>query len=213
MVIKQISLEHKGGFYFYRVHQGKVNKLVNGFSSLHNYLEEMFTNCPHFYFQYGPRSSSLKFRLNLDVKRVTGHEVSSLAKYGLEEEQGSAHMKVQKFMLEKDNKTIAVEVPLWIEPSEFQNIKGIFQAKDPLTGHIDVLRIEDQKIWIWDYKPNAHKEIYAGTQVFFYALMLSQRTGIPLDFFRCGYFDSNAAFVFKPAIKEGNKNKGIFEFI
>src|SRR3989344_4324282 len=142
MVIKQISLEHKGGFYFYRVHQGKVNKLVNGFSSLQNYLEEMFTNCPHFYFQYGPRSSSLKFRLNLDVKHVTGHEVSSLAKYGLEEEQGSAHMKVQKFMLEKDN-----------------------------------------KIWIWDYKPNAQKEIYAGTQVFFYALMLSQRTGIPLDSF------------------------------
>ena len=126
--------------------------------------------------------------------------VSSLAGFGLDEEIGSAHMKVQKFMLEKDDKTIAVEIPLWMEPSELGPLDGIFQAKDPVTGHIDVLRIEDGKIWVWDYKPGARKEVYASTQVFFYALMLSQRTGISLDNFRCGYFDREVAFVFKPTI-------------
>ncbi|MBU4503046.1 MAG: PD-(D/E)XK nuclease family protein [Nanoarchaeota archaeon] len=70
-----------------------------------------------------------------------------------------------------------------------------------MTGHIDILRIEDEKIWVWDYKPNAHKEKYASTQTYFYALMLSKRTGIPLDDFRCGYFDQNHAFAFKPEEK------------
>ena len=212
MVINQIQLEHKGGFYLYQVHDLKTKKLTHSFSSLQKYLTAMFHECPHFYFQYGPRSSQLKMKLNLNAKRVNGHEVSSLAHYGLLEEEGSAHMKVQKFMLENDTKTIAVEVPLWIEPDEL-NPLNIFQCKDPLTGHIDVLRIEEGNVWIWDYKPNAHKEVYASTQVFFYALMLSKRTGIPLENFRCGYFDSQSAFVFKPVIESIPKNKSIETFL
>jgi len=42
------------------------------------------------------------------------------------------------------------------------------------------------------------REEYASTQTYFYALMLSKRTGIPLENFRCGYFDSHYAFMFKP---------------
>src|SRR3989344_2663795 len=102
MVIKQLHLKHKGGFYLYRVHQPKVQKLVNGYSTLQNYLDKMFSECPHFYFQYGPRGSALKLKLDFDIKAINGHEVSSLAGFGLDEELGSAHMKVQKFMLEKD---------------------------------------------------------------------------------------------------------------
>ena len=83
-------------------------------------------------------------------------------------------------------------------PSELPNYKRIFNSDEPLTGHIDVLQIEDDKIWVWDYKPNAQLEKYATTQTFFYALMLSKRTGIPLDNFRCGYFDENVAYLFKP---------------
>ena len=81
-----------------------------------------------------------------------------------------------------------------------------------MTGHIDILRVDDDKVWIWDYKPNAHKEKFASTQVFFYALMLSKRTSIPLENFRCGYFDSSYAYLFKPEISAVRKNKVLSQF-
>lgn len=203
MVIKQTSFKH-GWFYHYRVHQTKAEKLAyDGIGRLKQYLEFVFDNCPNEYFQKGPRGSALKFKLNgLDLKMVTGHEVSELTRMGIKENDErykSEHSKVQVFMLEEDDKTIAVEVPLWLIPSELDCYEKIFKEKLPLTGHIDLLRVEeDGNIWIWDYKPNAYNEKFAATQVFFYALMLSKRTGIPLERFRCGYFDSFYAFVFKP---------------
>jgi len=204
MVIKHKSFGHKGGYYFYRVHNIKLDKLCNGFESLKDYLNYVFENCPHEYFNSGPRSSALKFSFGFDKVQVRGHEVSKLTNLGLEENSerySTAHSKVQVFMLENDNNTIAVEVPIWIKSDELSNFKQFFGSDSPLTGHIDVLRIEDNKIWIWDYKPGAKHEKYADTQVYFYALMLSKRTGIDLENFRCGYFDENHAFIFKPKMK------------
>lgn len=201
MVVKHISLDHLGGFYFYRIHNAKLNKLGDGFSQLKDYLEDVFKNCPHDYFNSGPRSSALRFKLPLETKRVKGHEVCSLARCGLKinnDRYYNNHSKVQVFMLENDNKTIAVEVPIWLMSNELKNYKNIFKTKEVLSGHVDILRVEDYKIWVWDYKPNADREDYAITQVNFYALMLSKRTGIKLSNFRCGYFDDKNAFVFKP---------------
>ena len=90
---------------------------------------------------------------------------------------------------------------LELEKDELENYNFLFDSNEPLTGHIDILRIEDEKIWIWDYKPNAFDEKYASTQIFFYAIMLSKRTNIPLENFRCGYFDDSYAFMFKPELK------------
>lgn len=200
-LIKRKSFKH-GWYYQYKLHSKKANLLDNGLEGLKDYLYNIFENCPNEYFQKGPRGSALKMTLpNLKLISVTGHEVSTLARYGLEENYErykQEHPKVQMFMLENDNKTIAMEVPIWILPEELENFKVLFKTEIPLTGHIDVLRIEDGKIWIWDYKPCSRQEKYAATQIFFYAIMLSKRTGIPLEKFRCGYFDSNYAFMFKP---------------
>jgi hypothetical protein len=199
-IIKHTSFNH-GWFYHYRVHKQKLNELGNCFSNLKIYLKNMFEKCPHNYFEVGPRGSCLKFDLNLDVKEIIGHEVSLLTRVGLEKNEGrftTNHSKVQVFMLENDDKTIAMEVPIWLEPNEIKDYNGLFNTNKQLTGHIDVLRIENDKIWVWDYKPNAKNEKYAITQTYFYALMLSKRTRINLDNFRCGYFDSEYAYVFKP---------------
>lgn len=201
-MIKTVSFKH-GWYYHYRVHGPKVSSLTNnGLNPLKDFLNDMFDNCPHDYFEGGPRGSALKFKVpNLDVSCLTGHEVCSLADLGLKhnaERYKSNHSKVQMFMLENDKETVAMEVPIWLMPEELECYKQIFKCDEPLTGHIDVLRVQDDKIWVWDYKPNAHLEKYASTQTFFYALMLSLRTGIPLDNFRCGYFDKYYAFVFKP---------------
>ena len=200
-MIKQISFKH-GWFYYYRVHEPKTKQLCETFPELISYLYDTFDNCPNDYFQVEPRSSHLKFPLNqLTLTDVNSHEVCNLTKLGLDknsERYKSNHSKVQMFMLENDNNTIAIEVPLWLQPEELDTYKNLFNSENPLTGHIDLVRIEDDKIWIWDYKPNASKEKYASTQVYFYAYMLSKRTGIPLEKFMCGYFDSANCYIFKP---------------
>lgn len=166
----------------------------------------MFKECPHNYFNGGPRGSGLKHKLNCDLIEIKGHEVSALAKLGSEEyleRYSTSHSRVQVFMLENDRATIATEVPIWLTNEELD----FFNIKQPLTGHIDILRIDDGNIWVWDYKPNARSEKYAATQVYFYALMLSKRTGINLDKFRCGYFDENVVFMFKPSKNLFRKGK------
>jgi hypothetical protein len=193
------SFKH-GWFYHYRVHLPKTDKLCNnGFLTLKNYLLDVKDNCPDDYFQKGPRGSALRMNLDVDMRKVQGHEVSELARLGLESQKfKTAHSNVQMFMLQNDNQTISIEVPIWLLETELSNYMEVFNSHDPLTGHIDALRIEDNNVWIWDYKPNAAKEKYASTQTNFYALMLSNRTGIPLSRFRCGYFDDKDAFMFRP---------------
>ena len=209
-MIQHFSFNHKGGFYHFRLHNQK-NKITNGFSSLKKYLEDLPSKCPDNYFNEGPRSSSLKFKLqDLNIIHLKNHEISELARLGLEINQNkysTNHSKVQIFMLERDNKTLAIEIPIWLIQNELNGFFDIFKTEKPLTGHIDILRIEDGKIWVWDYKPNALQEKYAATQVFFYALMLSKRTNIPLENFRCGYFDHEDAFLFKPDLEQINRNR------
>lgn len=203
-MIKHVSLAH-GWYYHYRIHSDKTNILCNnGYSKLKSFLEETMNECPDEHFVTGPRSSALRFSLSVKLKEDLNHEVSRLALQGLQnmEQYKTGHSKVQMFMLQFDNNSISVETPIWMHSNEIKNFNELFQTTDPLSGHIDLLRVEnDNKIWIWDYKPKAKCEKYASTQVFFYALMMSKRTGIPLNKFMCGYFDENVAYTFKPEIK------------
>jgi len=206
-------LDHKGGNYLYRIHEKKTKTLVNGFSGLTKYLDKVFNECPDEYFNDGPRSSTFKYKIHTPIKEVVGHEVCTLAKMGLEHNKGrykQNHPKVQMFMIEYDDKTIAIEVPLWIHQKELEEDN---QNKKPITGHIDLLRIEDGKIWIWDYKPNAQREKFAAAQVYLYARMLSERTKIPLKEFRCGYFDHLFAYLFEPEEVLLPKDRQLKEFL
>ncbi len=205
-IIKQRILDHKRGVYVYRLHKPKLESLSN--NSLHelkNYLYTVFDQCPDDYFNNGClRSYQLKFKSNHNLKNITGHEVNMLTRYGLtinNDRYKNNHSKVQVFMLEHDKKTIATEIPIWASRQEIQEYQDLFKSEGIITGHIDLLRIEDNKIWVWDYKPNAQREEYASTQVYFYALMLSKRSNISLSNFMCGYFDSNFAYVFNPSVK------------
>lgn len=174
----------------------------------------MFDECPDEYFNDGNlRGSQLKFKINTNLTIPDEHEVNLLSRYGLAvngDRYKNNHSKVQVFMIEHDKKTIATEVPIWVNKDELKNNNQLnFDNCDMITGHIDVLRLEDGKIWVWDYKPNAQREEYATTQVYFYALMLSKRTGIDLKNFMCGYFDSNFTYIFNPS----EKMKGLLETI
>ena len=153
-MIRQTSFKH-GWFYHYRVHVPKLEELCNNsFFALKEFMEEMFTSCPDDCFQSGPRSSALRFLIGADPVQIDGHEVSSLADIGLQSGRyKTAHSNVQVLMLEEDDKTIGVEVPIWLQPDELELYNELFDSNEPLTGHIDVLRIEDGKIWVWDLLP------------------------------------------------------------
>jgi hypothetical protein len=188
-----------GWFYHYRIHELKTDTLCKNFSPLKFYLHSVLKDCPQEYFEKGPRSSALRIPLDVDIKKIDNHEVCGLARAGLESDQFStAHSNVQMFMLQHDDKTISVETPIWLLNHELTDFDKLMQSREALTGHIDALRVENNKVWIWDYKPKAYKEKFATTQVNFYALMLSARTGIPFEKFMCGYFDDEEAYVFKP---------------
>ena len=207
MIINK-SFKH-GWWYHYRIHSLKTQQLCsNNLSSMSDYMYDVLDNCPNEYFDTGPRSSALRMKFDISPLQISGHEVCSLARSGLDEDRyTTAHSNVQMFMLQNDNKTISVELPIWIKHDELPDYNHFFNTQDTLTGHIDALRIEDGLVWVWDYKPKAHKEKYASTQTNFYAIMLSQRTGIPMTKFRCGYFDDEHAFVFKPLNRDVLKSK------
>lgn len=189
------SLKH-GWYYYYKVHQEKLERLSNkGYESLSSYLlaVRQQENRPDHLFTDGPRSSQTDIDLDVSLHETT-HIVSDLASMGLESDYyKDNHMNVQMFMLAYDKETVAMEIPVWFDEETFPT-----SSENRLTGHIDLLRIEGDTVWVWDYKPKAHLEDQATTQVFLYAWMLSQRAGINLENMSCGYFDEYKAYTFDP---------------
>jgi len=93
-------------------------------------------------------------------------------------------------MLINDFSTIVTEVPVrfWEKNLDL----GI-------CGHIDLLQ-KNNRIYVMDFKPGAKREKYikVASQLFLYASGLSFRTGIPLDRFRCAWFDDSIYYEFNP---------------
>jgi hypothetical protein len=200
-MILSSSLSHgKGDNYHFRVHKQKLETLCQDkFDRLISYLLRMRTECPNQYFVEGPRSSSLRIQIPVNIQKVT-HEVAHLARMGLDSDYyNNAHMNVQMFMLSFDKKTLAIEIPIYLTCDELSCFRELFNSELALSGHIDLIRFENGKIWIWDYKPKARREKNAVTQIYFYALMLSKRTGLDISNFMCGYFDDLDVYVFDPS--------------
>jgi len=197
-MIQHAAFKH-GWFYHYRLHIPKSQNLLLEYPELQEFLQAIFTSCPHEKFMQGPRSSKLRFSVDVELTELPGHEICDLAAASLQYgSYSTAHTNVEMGLLAADSKTISVEVPLWLDPEELEGFETLFESDQPLTGHVDILRVENGKVWIWDYKPDASREKWAATQLNTYATMLSKRTGVSLDNIMCGYFDEETSFVFKP---------------
>lgn len=194
-MIRHKSLGH-GWWYHYRLHEeNAARSCADGLAPLNAYLRGLFEECPDEKFLAGPRCSRLRFDFDVEIHRVQHHPVSAFAK--LAGDVRSGHTEVELAFLAHDSKTVASEVPLWLDPHEHELVLRLGEPGS-LTGHIDILRVEEGVVWVWDYKPGAAKEKYAAAQTWAYALMLSRRTGLPLERFRCGWFDERDAFIFQP---------------
>ena len=97
---------------------------------------------------------------------------------------------IEAYLLNCDRDTIATEVPIYYYDKKLGSV----------SGHIDMLQIKNNKVYILDYKPDAAKENKqkVTTQLNLYALALSFRTNIHLSKIICGYFDESDYFEFFP---------------
>ena len=199
--IRTHSFDHHPGYYRYRLALARTAGLPEPMA---DYLHALFTDCPnHLFRQTVFRASRVGrngLRVRIPLTRLQDHDIIGLACGSHRHEPvSSRHENLQKFFLDGDPTTIACEVPVWMESWELADYREILRTRATLTGHIDVLRLEeDGLIGVWDYKPRAAAERDAHIQVFLYALMLALRTSLPLSAFTCGYFDEKDAYVFRP---------------
>ena len=200
--IRTHSFKRNNTFFRYRLAQKKIDQFIRFPKSISTYLNLLFTDCPnHLFMESNFHASGVDTEIDVHVNHKTEHELINIAKASRSYSPfNSRHENLEKYMLENDNNTIACEIPLWIESGELKDYSNVFNTYEPLTGHIDILRMEhDERIGIWDYKPKAFHEKFAKTQVFLYAFMLAVRTGRSLKDFVCGYFDEVDVFYFNPS--------------
>jgi hypothetical protein len=196
------SFAHHPAYYRYRLALARTDRLPGPMA---DYLHSLFADCPNHLFGQSPCRASRVARSGLGVEialtRLKDHDIIALAGTSREfDEVSSRHENLQKFFLDHDGHTIACEVPVWAQAWEFTDYPRLLGTHEPLTGHIDVVRREDDGLLgVWDYKPRAAAERGAHIQVFLYALMLALRTGLPMSAFLCGYFDEKDAYVFRPS--------------
>jgi hypothetical protein len=195
------SFAHGEGLYYqYRLAQDKAKRSPLG---LRGYLFSMLEDCPNHFFQEEPRVSTVASEKIKAREGTRNHPIIDLCRASFEERMlKNDHSNVEKYFVVNDPMTIATEVPVWVRGDEAGMCREVAHIPDDevLTGHIDLIRNEDDgKISVWDYKPGACYETCAATQVFLYSVMLSIRTRIPLEKFKCGYFDTEYACFFCPS--------------
>ncbi len=128
----------------------------------------------------GQKSVSGGPKLLLDTKQDNSHDLVKLAADSdYDRAQKYQHTVVQRHLLANDGKTIATEIPVW---------------DDEWRGHIDGIRWHGDHLEIFDFKPNAHKETKAASQIHRYRNLLSKRCNIPLDLVKCCYFDDRNCY-------------------
>jgi hypothetical protein len=207
-IIVSRFLQHRQ-VYRFQVHNTKLQLSLTSpphrhLSPLRGYLTAVQRDFPHHLFQNTvERSSTFPADIQSVISRKENH-ATRLAALVLPTSPSNKkrHETLQRFMLVNDSVTVAVEVPVFLtqEDINYYRSRGFDLELESkvITGHIDFLQIRNGYIHILDYKPDASKETHAHVQLTIYALALARRTGLPLKFFKCGWFDEKDYFEFFP---------------
>ena len=115
------------------------------------------------------------------------------------------HEALQRFMLANDSTTVAVEVPIWLSPSDIAaleaehgiNLLPPESGSASITGHIDFLQVRNGAVHILDYKPGARADKPIA-QLMIYALALTKLAGLRLFDIKCAWFDEEEYCEFFP---------------
>jgi len=183
--------EHENLDYLFMYHKYKLDALSrSSFFGLAKYITDFEKGCPNVFFEVGSRCSNPLFDVKVKAKkqvnlacRMAGFAVNAARK------NIQRHKIVEEFMVINDAATIACEVPVWYWDKKVD--AGV-------TGHIDMIQIRNNLVYVVDYKPNASKDKNAASQLYHYALALSYRTRLPLSSIRCAWFDKDSYYEYAP---------------
>ena len=184
--------EHNGLAYNFNYHKAKLDLLCSSFPSLDSYIKRFEIETPKFFYPIQNRCSQLK--VNVNIRRESKQNLAcKLADLALKTGTNSKERNsvVENFMIINDTCTIACEVPIWFWE------KNLGQG---ISGRIDILQVRRGRIFILNYKPQARKGNWqkVASQLYLYAFGLSFRTRIPLEKFRCAWFDDKDYYEFNP---------------
>jgi len=193
-VILSKRFTHENLKYVYLLHYYKLNTLVQPrFSTLHDFLIRFEQGCPDVFFSVGRRCSqqpSKKEGLIIQRKHNLACVMTEFAVQGARTPL-QRHEKVEAFLLMQDTATVACEVPVWYWDKTLN---------EGVTGHIDILQVRNNLVYILDYKPDAAKQRTAKDQLYHYAVALSLRAHVPLHKIRCAWFDDKTYHEFSPRV-------------
>ncbi len=145
-------------------------------------------------FLSGPRCSSLKIEHNTSVKQKDNisPELTRLALNSQPKNtKKSPHEIVQDFFLINDSTTVATELPVFINSSETD-----LEVDEPITGHIDLVQIRYDNLYILDYKPNLNRPERHASQLALYKKAIQRRTSIPEHKIHTTAFNHHAYYEF-----------------
>ena len=194
--------EHEQVYYF-RMHALKTNIIGKSQPGLGGYLYDLIKGKVPKGFGSGKRcSEAAKLGLlpSITTRSVAGSIAPVLCEMGLETaaHNRQRHDAVERFFLINDSATVACEVPVYASAEEIAKVIPDWSG-GKLHGHIDILQNRGGNIVIMDYKPEMADERFFTSQLALYALLLSIRTGVPIDLMKCGYFNERVSKEFYPA--------------
>ena len=181
--------------YPFTYHNLKLNIHSKNRPELRRYINWIERSLPRKMFLSGPRCSSLNVDYNLEAKEKDNltTELTQLAfNSQTKNSDKSPHNTVEDFFLINDSTTVATELPVFINPQDTE-----IDVDEPITGHIDLVQIRYDNLYILDYKPNLNRPERHASQLQLYKKAIQERTSIPENkiytavFNRHNYYEFN----------------------
>jgi len=185
---------HHQQIYPFMYHHLKLHLHSTVFPQLRRYISWVERSLPHTLFLSGPRASQCNGhqKISLTKKKTIAPMLTRLA-LQMKKKNQTAHDAVEHFFLYNDSSTICTELPVFLNPHETTS----FDINTALTGHIDLVQIRNNKLFILDYKPNLkNPKRYAG-QLLAYKEAVHHRTQIPNDQIITAVFNQYHYYEFK----------------
>jgi len=181
--------------YPFKYHHLKLNIHSKQRPELRRYINWLERSLDRKMFLSGPRCSSLKIEHNTSVKQKDNIS-PELTRLGLNSQpkntKKSPHQTVQDFFLINDSSTICTELPVFINPKETS-----LDIDEPITGHIDLIQIRYDNLYILDYKPNLNRPERHASQLALYKEAIQRRTSIPEDKIHTAVFNKHSYYEFE----------------
>ena len=156
-------------------HDPKLNIHSKTFPGIKRYVNWIDRSLPDKIFLEGPRMSNYSIDAAYDIKPIKNN-LPRLTELALERSSDpSPHNSVESFFLINDSSTVATEVPVFLNPDEFDG------SEIPITGHIDILQARFGRIYVLDYKPNLNRPEEYSSQLYLYREAVHRRMNIPVE--------------------------------